>query len=501
MGFTHWSGTPTGPHVPGVKLTTDFGGLPVVWEDYSAGALTVTETPGVYGDRVARLETTDQAAQATVLAPAVSAAAEVAVTVVAAVTGLGDGEWLHLVRVKRTGGDEGHTVVVTADGRVELVSAWASQARTEPGSVAAGDVLHVRLSAGIGGGRSVVHVEVTRDGDELTVLSHTADVALDGETLDPPMIGKTLWESATTTRIDVHAVRVDTGPGVAAEAPPLEPAGDGVRWNRKGVGPVTLRGRDGARAAVHRKPHASIPDGVAGRWQLRVADDFDSLDDSTWTTLRGSKPWLYNDPHNSSLDDSAFRADRADVVAGALRLSWDPAPTQVGDGTVYPYAAGIAHTGNSSGWVFEPPVYIEARIMVPDMPGIWPAFWMLPTPVDDHWPPEIDIAEWIPDGNPDGLTHPKFNYHWDDGGPQQAGWEMYGTRGRTESGEWHTYGLLWQPGRVQAFIDRRPGPVVEGPHVTSAPMYLILSAGVRKGQTPPAGAMLVDWVRVWSPIG
>lgn len=502
MGFTHWSGTPAGQHVPGVTLTTDFGGLPVVWEDYSYGTLSVVGEGGLYGPQVVRLVTTDEAWQATVLTPDVAAASEVAVTAVAAVTGLGDGEWLHLIRIKPPNGEDGHTIAVTADGRVELASVWATQAVSQPGSVAPGDVLQVRVSASIGGGQSTVHAEVTRDRDEQVILSHTAQVSLDGAEFAPPSVGKTTWESATTTTIDFHAIRVDTGPGVASAAPAVEPAGDGIRWNRKGAGPVVLRGRDGDRVALHRKPHQSIPDGVPGRWRVQDADDFTRLDGSVWTTLRGSKQWLYGDPHNPSLDDAAFRADHATVEAGALRLSWDPTPTPVGDGTVYPYAAGIAHTGNSSRWVFEPPVYIEARIMVPDMPGIWPAFWMLPTPVDDHWPPEIDIAEWIPDGNPDGLTHPKFNYHWnDDGGPQQVGWEMYGTRGRTESGEWHTYGLLWQPGRVQAFLDRRPGPVVEGPHVTSAPMYLILSTGVRKGETPPAGAMLVDWVRVWSPIG
>lgn len=256
MAFTHWSGTPTGQHVPGVELGTDFGGLTVLWESYSTGTLEVAPGASPYGDRAVRITTSAAAGEASVLraaVPAVSSASEVAVTAVTAVTGLGDGEWLHLVRVKRTGGDEGHTVVVTADGRVELVSAWASQARTEAGSVAAGDVLQVRLSAGIGGGRSVVHVEVTRGGDEQTILSHTADVALDGETLDPPMIGKTLWESATTTTIDVHAIRVDQAAGAGSALPVDEPYGQGLVVHRKGSGPVTLRRAGTGRVGVNRR--------------------------------------------------------------------------------------------------------------------------------------------------------------------------------------------------------------------------------------------------------
>ncbi|GAB48105.1 malectin domain-containing carbohydrate-binding protein [Mobilicoccus pelagius] len=247
---------------------------------------------------------------------------------------------------------------------------------------------------------------------------------------------------------------------------------------------------------------APAPLGVPGTWRVDMRDEFDgsALDTSVWTPHRGLAPYTYGHPYNASLDAYSFAPSRVSVRGGALRLAWDPTRSTVrnGDGstTTYPYTAGVAHSGRgftmTSG-------YVEARIKVPRQSGLWPAFWMLPTPVDSTWPPEIDIAEIIPDDTPDGLEKPHFNYHWKaaGGGHRQMGWRWFGDAGRSYTGEWHTYGLLREPGRLQVFVDGRPGPSFTDPAVTTDPMYVVLSSGVRKGHTPPAGEMLVDYVRAW----
>lgn len=250
-------------------------------------------------------------------------------------------------------------------------------------------------------------------------------------------------------------------------------------------------------------PSAPAPQGVSGTWRVAMADEFSgtSLNRSVWTAHRGLEPYTYGHPFNAALDNYAFDPSRATVKDGSLRLSWDKTPITVQNSsapytTTYPYTAGIAHTGKGFAFTHG---FVEARIWVPDTPGLWPAFWMLPTPVDKDWPPEIDIAEIIPDDTPDGLYKPHFNYHYKDaaGNHQQSNWKWYGDAGKSYAGSWHTYGLLWEKGKLQAFIDGKPGPSYASSSVTNSPMYVVLSSGVRKGYSPPAGSMLVDYLRVW----
>lgn len=257
--------------------------------------------------------------------------------------------------------------------------------------------------------------------------------------------------------------------------------------------------------AAAARPAAPAPQaqGVTGSWKLAFADEFTgtTLNTKVWTPHRGLEPYTYGHPYNPALDAHAFDPSRVSVRDGHLRLAWDGSPHTVHNSsgpatTTYPHTASVAHTGKGFAFTHG---FVEARIFVPDTPGIWPAFWMLPRPVDKDWPPEIDIAEIIPDDTPDGLYKPHFNYHFKDaaGKNQQAHWKWYGQDGKTYAGSWHTYGLLWEKGKLQVFLDGKPGPSYTGAEVTDNPMYVVLSSGVRKGYSPPPGAMLVDYLRVW----
>lgn len=238
------------------------------------------------------------------------------------------------------------------------------------------------------------------------------------------------------------------------------------------------------------------------RWRRVFTEEFDgtTLDSEVWTPHRGTEPWTYGHPYNAALDAYSFDPSRVSVRRGVLNLAWDPTPSTVqnndGTSTTYPYTAGLVHSGKGF-WFTEG--FLEARIRFDERPGLWPAFWLLPTPVDQDWPPEIDIAEMIPDDTPDGLYHPHFNYHWKDasGGFHQSGWKWYGREGRSYAGGWHTYGLLREDNLLQVYVDGEPGPSFEDPAVTTQPMYVVLSTGVRKGYAPEAGVMQVDHVRAW----
>lgn len=230
---------------------------------------------------------------------------------------------------------------------------------------------------------------------------------------------------------------------------------------------------------------------LTGQWRLAYADDFNgtSLDPKVWMRLRGTGAG-YRWPYNVDLDASAFDPGYSSVENGNLKIRWAPSPITDG-GVTFPYRAGIATT--ATGYSFQYGV-VEARIWVPRASGIAPAFWMLPTPVDSTWPPEVDIAELST--TPAGQVDAHFNVHYTRNGVngQIAGFPQYGT---DVGGSWHTYTLVWQPTSMTVYLDGAQAYQYTGVGIPQQPMYVIFSGGVLKGSDPGAGEMLVDYLRVW----
>lgn len=161
---------------------------------------------------------------------------------------------------------------------------------------------------------------------------------------------------------------------------------------------------------------------------------------------------------------------------------------------------------------------VEARIMVPEAQGFWPAFWMLGNNiVSGDWPAcgELDIQERV---------NAALNPDWNEGSVHGTGFvgENLGTRfsfpgGQTAAG-WHTYGMIWQPGSVQYYIDdpaniyasftpaslaSLPGAV--WPFDSGNAQFFILNLAVGgswpgspDSTTPFPSATLVDYVRVYA---
>lgn len=242
------------------------------------------------------------------------------------------------------------------------------------------------------------------------------------------------------------------------------------------------------------QPLLPLPD---QKMRLVFVDEFNGnvLDENIWTPHRGLPPFTYGNPYNPALDDTGFDKNQVSVKDGNLILSWEKTPITI-DHTTYPYRAGVVHSGKGLSFSYG---YVEARIWFSKESGLTPAFWLIPMPVDDHWPPEIDIAELTTDDTPDGLYKPHFNYHWHDsfGNHQQMQWKWYGIQNVDYAGGWHTYGLKWEKGFMQVYIDGTPGPSFRNGIITNEQMYIVLSTGVKKGAQPGNGQMLVDWVKVW----
>jgi beta-glucanase (GH16 family) len=151
---------------------------------------------------------------------------------------------------------------------------------------------------------------------------------------------------------------------------------------------------------------------------------------------------------------------------------------------------------------------IEARIKVPEAPGLWPAFWMLGNDIEQvGWPEsgEIDIMEFV-GRRPDevlGTIH----------GPGYSG--SSGFTGAVDLGgpvaeDFHTFAIDWRPGSItwrldgEVFHEAGPDDVAPNRWVFDHPFFLILNVAVGGNLGGPVAAdvalpqsMIVDYVRLY----
>ncbi len=239
--------------------------------------------------------------------------------------------------------------------------------------------------------------------------------------------------------------------------------------------------------------YAQLP---AGTWQYAWGDDFSGR------TLDLTK-WSYNYPWGTTHNhDATMTADNARLGDGTLSLVAERTGT----------AANFKSGAISSGYTNETinGGYIEARILLTNTPGSWPAFWGL----YNGWPPECDIMEYPIDtaagaGYAQDQYHTAFHYSTGSGNAAGAGQVNPGSAGDL-GGSYHTFGLRWiEDDYVGFYFD---GALVSSFDVDAGvaqmqAMYLIFNQAVGGWPgTPnttewPVGhtdTMKVDWVRVWT---
>ncbi len=160
---------------------------------------------------------------------------------------------------------------------------------------------------------------------------------------------------------------------------------------------------------------------------------------------------------------------------------------------------------------------IEARIKIPAGEGVWPAFWMLGDAVTTRpWPAcgELDIMENI--GKEPTKVHGSVHGTGFTGTPLTTVGEL--ASGEDLAGAFHTYGVIWAPGKVQYYVDDPEHPYAtytraDLPKGAVWPFddgkYFILLNLAMGGQwpgppdaaTPSVEEMLVDYVRVYQTAG
>jgi beta-glucanase (GH16 family) len=147
---------------------------------------------------------------------------------------------------------------------------------------------------------------------------------------------------------------------------------------------------------------------------------------------------------------------------------------------------------------------IEGRMKIPQGQGLWPAFWMLGSNIDQmNWPTcgEIDVMEHI---NNETKVH--GTAHWDNVGHQYWGGTI-----DNDPTQYHTYSIIWDSLKVKWYMDDiiyyqlNIANGVNGTEEFQLPFYLLLNLavggnwpGYPNGTTVFPAEMVVDYVRVYT---
>lgn len=221
---------------------------------------------------------------------------------------------------------------------------------------------------------------------------------------------------------------------------------------------------------------ASPPVGVPGAWSLVFEDDFLTLNRSVWTPY-----WFKDCGAGSVMNLVQTCSSNVSVADGVLRLQMSAADKGALVST-NPKDGVAGHAGAAFGLG-----YYEAKVLFPGRCSArlynWPAWWT----TGQAWPAtgENDIAEPI-----SGLMQSNYHSSAGDSGRSITGcW----------AGEYHVYGLHRKPGMNDVYYDGRlvhSYPTRDG----GALHHLVLNVGYSPGSKVlgAAGAVLVDYVRVWS---
>jgi beta-glucanase (GH16 family) len=233
---------------------------------------------------------------------------------------------------------------------------------------------------------------------------------------------------------------------------------------------------------------------IAQSYTLAWSDSFTALNINTsnWSFEdgKGNNGW-----GNNELQYYTNRPDNATVQNGNLLII---AKKEFYSGSYYTSARMI-----SKGLQQFTYGKIEARIKLPQAQGLWPAFWLLGSNIDQvNWPAcgELDILEHI---NTGAKIHGTM--HWDNNGHVQAG-----TSTNCNVSNYHVYSLEWTPDSLKWLLDGTvyySNTIKNNSNNTQAfhkPFFIILNMAVGGNwpgapvtSTPFPDTMLVDYINVF----
>lgn len=178
-------------------------------------------------------------------------------------------------------------------------------------------------------------------------------------------------------------------------------------------------------------------------WQLVWAEEFDLPDGSPpdpgrWNHQEGGNGW-----GNAELEYYTTSTENAFIQDGMLVIRAKKEYMLGRD-----YTSARLNTQFKAGWTYG---RFEMRAKLPNTPGIWPAFWMMPARANyGNWPAsgEIDILEMI--GKEPGRAYGTLHF----GNPHTFKSGTYNLpNGANFSDDFHTFAVEWEPDEFRWYVD------------------------------------------------
>jgi beta-glucanase (GH16 family) len=247
------------------------------------------------------------------------------------------------------------------------------------------------------------------------------------------------------------------------------------------------------------------------RWQLVWSDEFTgangaSPDTSKWTYDIGGGGW-----GNQELETYTNRPANAHLQDGSLVITAQKETFTGPDGIPRDYTSARLKT---AGLFTQAYGKFEARIRIPYGQGMWPAFWMLGSDIDQvGWPAcgEIDIFENI--GKEPSIIHGTVHGPGYSGGNGISGSFTLPNPARFAD-DLHVFAVEWESSAVRFYVDGTlyktvtPANLPSGTQwVFNHPFFIILNVAV--GGSWPGNpdsttvfpqTMQIDYVRVYKNV-
>lgn len=200
----------------------------------------------------------------------------------------------------------------------------------------------------------------------------------------------------------------------------------------------------------------------SGTWRTR----FEWWGDGAFTLPQNGEQQIYVDTDFRGLtnteQDAPLGYNPFSIEDGKLVITAEPIDEPSAATKQYEFTSGMISTQSSFWQTYG---YFEMTAELPAGAGAWPAFWMLP--VDNGWPPELDILEAFGD-QPNQVHSAVIG----SGGTAEA-WSQVDTSGGS-----HSYGMLWTPYEITFYVDGVK--TMSTPTTTELhdPMYMIANLAV-----------------------
>lgn len=241
---------------------------------------------------------------------------------------------------------------------------------------------------------------------------------------------------------------------------------------------------------------------AAASYQLRFADEFDKLDLSP--DGLGANTWYegvwFNHNHAPLYNIS--------VAGSELSLVWRAGQRSF-DTSIVTFSHDKLH---ATTWRYG---YFEIRAKWDVVKGAWPAFWLIPvqnaTGQDVYRgvkeSGELDIFEGQ---GAEPHTYYGTIHDWIAGRDIKGSKNNFALRSDQDFSQFHTYAVLWVPGKVTWYLDNEPLHSEATPSVFDRQdFYLVLGmqegVGWHPGDITGVDAnkmtLVIDWVRVWQSSG